>query len=187
MRWYEVNGYFYHGIEFYPGTILDTIKKCIKIMDEGIELRGIIRGFSDENMNHICLYHKNDEYDYQNHLSLLHSARGGWIDGQFVFIIDSDIDAKKAEIGRETDLIDEWRCYEKILPEKFVGVALPFDGIQELLNEDVDYNEEDKDIVRQYWNMLIEKVQSMGLILVNSDDKDFTDNFDNQINNKCQK
>ena len=181
-----MNGYFYHGIEFYPGVVGRTIRLLIKILDEGLVFRNQAGGYEDEEFNHICLYKKNDDYDYNKEDALIHSARGGWIDRQFVFIIGTNIDAKKAELGRETDLVDEWRCYQNILPTNFVGIGLPLDTINEYLNEP-DYGKEeteDKRIVIQYLPILIKKAHSMGLSVENSDQPNFTDNIDKKNSNR---
>ena len=182
-----MNSYFYHGIEFYPGIVGNAMKLMFKILDEGLILRSQVRGLTDSNMNHICLYRKNYDYDYSDDSSLIHSARGGWIDSQFVFIINPDIDAKKVELGSETDLVDEWRSFENILPTNFVGIALPFDSIQEYLNEKNNIDEEDKIMVKNYLTLLINKAKSMGLIIVNSNQKSFTDELDKNLTNKVIK
>ena len=181
-----MKGYFYHGIEFYPGAVGKVIQLLIKILDEGLIFRSQASGFEDEKMNHICLYKKNEDYDYNSDLALIHSARGGWIDGQFVFIIDQNVDARKAILGSETNLVDEWRCFQNISPTKFVGIALPVDSIEDYLNEKSydEIEEQDKVAVKQYLPVLIEKAQSMKLAIEDSGQPNFTDYYDNLASNR---
>ena len=125
-----MNHYFYHGIECYSGTIGYSAQLVIKILEEGIIMRNIISQYGDDKFNHVCLYKKNDDYDYDSPDCLIHSARKGWIDHSFVFIINPEIEARKAT-EEETNLVDEWRCYKNISPDDIVGIALPYEVIED--------------------------------------------------------
>ena len=58
-------------------------------------------------VTYVCI-EKNNDYNYDEEDALLNSARGGWIDNCFVFIINPEIEAKKST-KEETNLVDEWR------------------------------------------------------------------------------
>lgn len=172
--------YYYHGFEFYPGALNDAICKMLSILDEGLKTRNEIRDYQDSSYQHICLYKKNDSYNYHDELAFLHSARGGWIDHCFVVIIDSGIDAYQARLGIDTDLVDEWRCDEDIDPSHFVGVGLPIKTIQDYLNSFSSLEEEriDQEQARKSFCTLCEKIDSCHIPLVDSDQEFFTDEFD---------
>ena len=88
--------YFYHGIEAYPGVMGWAVQLMIKILNEGIIVRNQARNFNDDRFNHVCLYRKNEEYDYEGKEGSLNSARDGWIDDCFVFVVSPEIEARKA-------------------------------------------------------------------------------------------
>ena len=171
---------YYHGLEIVAGSYGTAIKNMMKIIEEGLKTRNEIRKFNDTNFNHICLYKKNNEYDYHEELSFLHSARGGWIDHCCVFIIHPDICARKAIEGVETNLVDEWRCYDDIPTSKFVGIALPFQSFNEYLDSPNNSEEErvEKETIRKDLSSLLSKAMELDLEIVNSDQEDFTDKFD---------
>ena len=179
-----MNKFFYHGFEFYPETIIKSLKKMINILDEGLVTRNTIRNLSDNKYNHVCLYRKNDEYDYEQKDALLKSARGGWIDNSFVIIINPSINAKK--IDEDTNLIDEWRSNGNISSKDIVGIALPYNTLNDYLNSNINENKEE---INQFLKLLHEKATKMNLMIENSDKKNFTDLLDStleQIENKVK-
>ena len=99
--------YFYHGLEFYMGDIGGAADTMIKILNEGLITRNKARQHDDSNFDHVCLYKKNEEYDYEGENMVINSALGGWIYHGFVFVLNPDIDARKAIVGKETNLVDE--------------------------------------------------------------------------------
>lgn len=179
-----MNHYYYHGFEFLEGYVNSSVEKMIKILEEGLRTRNDIREFHDSEFNHICLYKKNDEYDYSQEDAVIHSARGGWIDHCFVVIVDSEIDATKAETGIDTNLVDEWRCYHPIDPSHFVGVALPLTFLEEYLNSESHIEEDkiDKELSKKNLEVLYQKAEILQIPIVDSDQDDFCDIFDS--NNK---
>lgn len=184
-----MNGFFYHGIEFYYGCVGESIELMVKILDEGLLVRNIVRNYQDEKYNHVCLYKKNDEFDY-NDISCIHkSARAGWINNCFVFIINPEIEARKAIVGVETDLVDEWRSLGNILPSDFVGIALPHKSIIDYINsESYDEEEEqDKLIAKKNYYILLEKALEKGIYILDSEKENFTDEFDSTLKNYKKK
>lgn len=188
--------YYYHGMEFFYGCVSETIELIIKIIqNEGLKTRNEINAQNDERYNHVCLYKKNDDYDYSTQETIIKSARGGWIDKNFVFIISPDILAEKVQIGQTTgfdengkavsDLIDEWRSIGNIPTSQIVGLALPYDGINEYLNDDFnDYDDEiieDKEKVKKLLPMLELIASNIGIFIVNSDEPNFTDILDSSL------
>ncbi len=189
--------YFYHGVgEFCYGAICQSIEVMIKILNEGIINRNKIRNYEDEKYNHVCLYRKNDDYEY-NFETILSSARGSWIDGGFVFIISPSVEAFKVETSKGTgfdengvpftNLIDEWRSFGDIPVDKIEGIALPFQYIEEYFSDDV-YDDldplEDKDFLRERLSSLIELANSRGLIVADSCVPNFTDILDEDLSTK---
>lgn len=179
--------YFYHGIGDYVDTTM--IDKMLEIIDSGgLKSRSVIRGFSDE-YNHVCLYKKNEDYDYSDINALIHSARGGWIDHCFGFIISPDVSAKKVktsnwggfeELGAlGTDLVDEWRSDGDISLDKIVGIMLPFDSISDCKREFSDFLTDDFDT--KLFD-LVNSANNLGLMVINSDEVDFCDKLDEQLN-----
>lgn len=80
---------------------------------------------------------KDDDLDYSNKIDFFKSARAGWIDHCFVFILSPDVGAVKLS-HKDTDLLDEWRSVGDIPPNKIKGIALPMEAIKEYLEEDLD-------------------------------------------------
>jgi hypothetical protein len=175
--------YYYHGIENYYGSVGRALKTMDRILDEGILTRNIARGlFKDEDIAHVCLYRKNEEYDYTRLFATVKSARGGWIDSCFVIIINPDIEARQAT-KRGTDLVDEWRCYSTITPDHFAGIALPWDSINEAL-EEKNYDPEDRKLVSKYFKKVWDKARDRGLPIYNSESKNFPDIVDEELKSK---
>lgn len=179
-----MNKYYYHGIEPYHGCMGDAAEVVVKVLQEGLINRSSISGFSDDNYNHVCLYKKNDNYDYTAPDAILNSARGGWIDSGFVFVISPDIEAKKAS-SNVTDLVDEWRSLGNIPPTKIVGLALPYDLIKEYLNEEFfnDETELDKQRLKKFLVIIENIAFDRGIFITNSEILGFTDILDFELSN----
>lgn len=189
-----MNKYYYHGFESFYGYYGESIEKMLKLLCEGIITRNEVRKYNDERYNHVCLYRKNDDYDYSDKSVLLKSARSGWIDRCFVFVISPDIEAKKVDIRDTTgfdnegnsfsDLIDEWRSVGDIIPSKIVGVAIPYNSIKKYLSDGFYSNlelEKDKEKVKKLLPMLEEYVLSQNLFIANSNIPNFTDELDSNL------
>lgn len=85
-----------------------------------------------------------------------------------------------------TNLVDEWRSIGSISNEKIKGIAIPFDKINEYLNDEIDADIEilkDKKMVIELLPKLISLVENIGVFIVNSNEKDFADRLDNELNN----
>lgn len=175
-----MNSYFYHGIESYHGCMGEAAQLMIKILNEGIIYRNQARKHNDDEFNHICLYRKNNEYNYDESATLIHSARGGWINHSFVFIINPQIEARKAT-REETDLIDEWRCYNNITPDNIVGIALPFKIIEKYLNEQFEEEKEDRELLKEALTKIMEITKQLNLPTYDSDKENFTDELDSTL------
>ena len=192
--------YYYHGI----GDNLSCLWQMVKIINSGeLKTRSIIRDTKDEKYNHICLYKKNEEYNYDEEKEiLLKSARGGWIDNCWFFIISPDISAKKVKQSNQTgfdefgnpttNLIDEWRSEGNIPLDKIIGIGIPFDYIAQEEKEtdfveDIEYNYHSFKEYYQTLKLLIELAHNFNWIIVNSEEKDVCDKLDAQLNNHNQK
>ena len=187
--------YYYHGIEVYE-NFSDTLEIVLKILKEGINVRHAYLQEEEKlnEYNHVCLYKKNEDYDY-NEETMINSARGGWIDHCCVFVIDPSIVAVKApsstlnEVNPVTNLVDEWRSFGKISVDKIVGLALPLNLINEFLNYKPRWEEDQID--QEKTKDLINKIEiianKMNLFIVNSDIDDFTDKLDLQLNEKKER
>ena len=183
--------YFYHGIEGMSGYFSEVLNIILNILNEGLKTRNdrLDRNNPDyDKYNHVCLYQKNDDYDYSAPDALLRSARGGWIDHGFVIIVSPDVEATKVQVSdytgfnegeAVTNLVDEWRSNGSIPPSKFVGVALPYVW----LKEDLDYCDEEE---KRNVSLAIQKIESIchlnGWIIANSDEENFTDILDSSLN-----
>lgn len=189
--------YFYHGMEPYYGCFGYSIGIMINILrNEGIRTRNNVMNHYNTKFEHVCLYKKNEEYDYIEEKAMLKSARNGWIDGCFVFIISPDILAKKVKQSSTTefdennnpttDLVDEWRSIGPIPNTKIEGIALPFVAINEYLNSKDNDEEilEDKKQLIELLPKLKSLAESMGIFIVDSGEKNFTDKLDEQLNYK---
>ena len=179
-----VKRYYYHGLgDFYPKVTLDMVLEIIS--SGGIKTRNEVYNYDDDKMAHICLYKKNDEYDYTKQNALINSARGGWIDHCVFFIISPDIKAEKTPVTNvnhdvlTTNLVDEWRTNENIPLEKIVGIAFPFDSIEEL--KEMMPKDFDKDYYDKYGKIL-QFALDKNWIIENSDLPDLCDVLDDSLN-----
>ena len=170
--------YFYHGIEFYPGVVGSAAEIMLRILNEGILTRNRAHRYNDSNLEHVCLYQRNDEYDYEGVDSCLNSARGAWMDHNFFFVINPNINARKAILGEETDLVDEWRYDGNISPDDIVGIALPYKNIEYYLNEDYEEDIEDKKLFRSSFSEIMKIVEERHLQVFDSDQDGITDIID---------
>lgn len=179
--------YYYHGIE----TFLDDEASCLEMMIDIIKSGAIktfnnVNGTNSEGMNHICLYKKNDSFDYEHREPIPMgpmSALDAWIGSGVVFVISPDINAYQAKYTPEykrheggTNIIDEWRTDEDIPLEKIVGLALPLDTIRQEMQDNKVWGEK--------LNQLLEIAKQYGWFVVNSEDVAFTDKLDNDLKNK---
>lgn len=180
--------YFYHGIEGYYGNFGNTMEIVLKILQEGLKTRNEVNSHSNDEFEHVCLYKKNEELDYSDPSILYKSARAGWIDNCFVFIISNDIEANKATEDM-TNLIDEWRSVGSIPPNKIIGLALPLNSIKEYLSDKVDDEEtiEDQNKLNKMLPIITEYILEKNLLLLDSEIPNFTDELDKTLNNNFKK
>ena len=184
--------YFYHGFEMCD--TVNGVKHMINILKSGeIKKRNEVnsRGSEDKELDHICLYRKNEEFNYNtgNELDFSQSARSGWIDNCMVLVISNDINAKylppNVEVegfGRPTDLVDEWRCFENIPVSKIVGIAIPINHLKEALSgRGLHVHKDEIAELKSCLMELIALCTQLGLEIHNSEEKDFTDKLDSQI------
>lgn len=95
--------YFYHGIEGVSGSFSETLNIILNILNEGLKTRNDKLDKNDseyDKYNHVCLYKKNDDYDYSAPDAFLCSARGGWIitnsdEENFTDLLDSSLNEMK--------------------------------------------------------------------------------------------
>ena len=182
--------YYYHGIEIYE-NFSDTLEIVLKVLKEGINVRHAYLQGEENEYNHVCLYKKNEVYDY-NEENMIYSARSGWIDHCCVFVIDPNIVTLKApsstlnEANAVTNLVDEWRSNGSISLDKIVGLALPLNSIGEFLNSKPRWEEEqiDQEKTKDFLNKIKIIAKEMGLFIANSDIDNFTDKLDLQLNEK---
>lgn len=170
--------YYYHGVS----DLMDEVSIDIMIniiSSGGLKTRNSVRELGDD-YNHVCLYKKNDEYDYEDNLK---SARSGWIDHCFFFIISPDILTYKSSYGTDTNLVDEWRSIGDIPLDKIVGIAIPFDGIADFKEKFPNlYDSFDEKLSR-----LISIAEANGWIIENSDEEDLCDRLDMELNGMKKK
>ena len=181
--------YYYHGFDNYDYE--GGIEHIIEIIKSGgLKNRNDVKDLGDNNYNHVCLYRKNEEYDYASDEHLLRSARGGWIDGCMVFIISPEIEAYKVrysesgigfdEEGPYSNLVDEYRSVGDIPNSKIVGIALPLNGIGKYLDDNI--GEERKTRLRTLFSQLMALMQEYKFQLKNSEEENFTDKLDEELN-----
>ena len=178
--------YFYHGgfdsMMDYQGLIY-----LYEFLLSGkIKLRN--KDFSDEstnnpNLNHICLYRKNDDIDYSK-LSIgsggYETALWGWIDNCIVFIISPDVEAYLQKPEDVQGLIDEWRCYEEIPFDKVVGIALKDGWYTKYLKcESKENFKKCEELIKK----INELIEFYGFFVVKST-SGFTDELDEKLNNE---
>ena len=177
-----MEGYFYHGIEAYDGSFGSSTETMFKILNEGLKTRKEIHNHYDENFNHVCLYKKDKDLDYSDQRYFFKSARSGWIDHCFVFIISPDLEVVKAT-HEETDLLDEWRSIGNIPQSKIKGIALPMEAIKEYLDEQSTDEEikNDQEKLKKYIKILTDYTMENDLLLLDSDMPNFTDELDSTL------
>ena len=182
--------FYYHGLgDFYPNISLDMALQIIN--SGGLKSRNEARKYGDDNYSHVCVYKKNEEYDYSDIEKLVKSVRGGWIDHCVFFIISPDIEAKKVivddgvgfyEDGTPyTNLVDEWRTDGNVPLDKIVGIAIPFDSIKEK-KERFPY-EFDEEFDRKLKEILDFALKD-GWMVENSDEVNLVDRLDSELNEK---
>ena len=98
-----------------------------------------------------------------------------------VFIVDPEIDARKAIVGEETNLVDEWRCYDNIPPDKIVGIAIPFGYLDEYLKENYEEDEKDRQLLRESLLLLRKLAYQLNIPIYDSGRKNFTDEIDERM------
>ena len=185
--------YYYHGIEVYE-NFSDTLEIVLKILKEGINVRDAYFQGEKSEYNHVCLYKKNEDYDY-NYENMINSARSGWIDHCCVFVIDPNLATLKApsstlnEANAVTNLVDEWRSNGSISLDKIVGLALPLNSIGKFLNSKPRWEEIkiDQEKTKDFLNKIKIIAKEMGLFIVNSDIDNFTDKLDLQLNEQKER
>ena len=190
--------YFYHGIgELMDIEMIDIMQAIID--SGGLKTRSYVNRHEEdsdyEEFNHICLYKKNEDFDYDSEDAMLKTARGGWIDHCFYFIISPDIEAEKTEVVDETsyvynssekhylktNLVDEWRYNGNIPLDKIVGIAIPFDSLKEYIEEFPGLSKEYDEKI----NRLLTTAESLGWRVENSDDQDLCDKLDEELQTKA--
>ncbi len=166
--------YYYHGISDYIDE--RTLDIMLKIMNEGILTRNNVRDTGKE-YNHVCLYKNEDGFDYSDPDFFFDSARKGWIDNCFFFIVSPEVEAQKAGFD-QTNLVDEWRCYDNIYIDKIVGIALPFDVIDE-------YRKKFPDVINPSFDEKLKKIIDIatrrGWKIENSNEDGLCDRLDSEL------
>lgn len=173
--------YFYHGFE--PIDLGEGIKQMLEYIESG-HLRE--RSEKDEDLKHVCLYRKNEDIDYDN-LNILETALSGWIENCFVFILSPDLEAEHQLPENVQGLVDEWRSFKDIPMDKVVGIALPLDSIQKSLDGKSVFSEEEIPVILEYLPKLKEVANKMGWMIVNSEEKGFTDRLDTNLQRERSK
>lgn len=183
-----MEGYFYHGIETYYGTYGHSIELMLKILKEGIKTRKEVHNHFDDELNHVCLYKKENDFDYNDERYRFKSARSSWIDNCFVFIISNEVEAVKAT-NEETDILDEYRSVGSIPPSRIKGIALPMEAIKEYLEEETKDDEiiNDQEKLRNLLPIITDYALNNNLIIVDSCLPNFTDELDNSLINQENK
>ncbi len=177
-------GYFYHGVA--DGVDEESLDHVIEVLKSGkLKARQELweeycHRDSKQDFNHVCLYKKNPEYDYHGEKALSNSARGGWIDHCFLFIISPDIDAEKTS-SQYTNLVDEWRSHGSIPFDKVVGIGLPLDNIEEFK---IEFPELAQEEYQQKLDLIVDFAKNMGWTIENSDEVDFCDKLDKKLDDQ---
>lgn len=161
------NKYFYHGYDFCCG--IESIEFLYKFL-----LSGKIK----TRLGSICLYQKNDNFDYTNKGLYEKSSRSGWIDSCVVFVIKPSIDAYKFEY--DDSLVDEWRTCKDIDFSDVVGICFPTNFF-----ECSPKYESALDIEKgiELHEKIDEIIDSYGWFVGNSSIDNFTDKLDEKLNN----
>ena len=175
-----MEGYFYHGIEPYYGAYSYGLETMYKILQEGLKTRKEIHNHHDEELNHVCLYKKDQELDYKKYY--YKSARAGWIDKCFVLILSPEVEAVKAS-HENTDLLDEWRSKGNIPPSMIKGIALPMKTIKDYLEKQTSDEEiiNDQNQTKKYISLITKFAINNNLIIMDSDMPNFTDELDESL------
>lgn len=173
--------YYYHGVGDYIDE--ETLDHFITILNSGyLKSRNEVHPEDpkDKDINYICLYKKNDDYHYDMNdpESFEKSAFAGWIGHGFFFIISPDINATKMDFAK-VRLVDEWRSYESIPFSKVVGIALPFDGIEEDKQKFPEFFTSEFDKKLDY---ILKFAQAHNWRIENSDDESLCDRLDEELN-----
>ena len=172
-------GYFYHGVSDMLDeeslTYFITILKSRQEIFEEESSKNL-----EQDYDHVCLYRKNQYYDYNNPEAILNSARAGWIDHSFVFVISPDIDAEKAS-SQDTNLVDEWRSRGSISFDKIVAIGIPFDSIE---MDRTRFPELYSDEYQRKLDFILEFAQNNGWQVENTDETDFCDRLDKSLDNQ---
>lgn len=184
--------YFYHGIG--NSIDCDTLDAMLTIMESGILKSRNAVGYSGDEYEHVCLYKRNDSYDYSGS-GLEGTALNGWINDSFCFIVSPDIVAEKTGFYHDladesnasyTDLVDEWRSDGDIPLDRVVGIGLPLDEIRD--QRCVEGSRVDEYFDEKLTDILL-FAESMDWVVVNSNDVNFTESLDEILNsdgsNKC--
>ena len=180
--------YYYHGFDDYG--YYEGICHMIDILRSGkLKTRNTIGDYDDPRYEHVCLYRKNDDLDYDDKEVRMRSVRSGWIDGCMVFVISHDIEAYKVKSGKTvgfddndepvTNLIDKYRSVGSIPVSKIVSVALPLDDIKMVTDSGV---EEYKEKIEKALGMLRAVTSELNITILNSNERDFTDKKDEELN-----
>lgn len=172
--------YFYHGIEFFYPETAQSIDTVLKILEEGLIMRSKAFDCNDEDLNHVCLYKKNDDIDYnafKSFESTSMSALDAWIRGGYVFILNPNLAAEKAE----TSVIDEWRYYGNIPLSEFVGIALPYEHLEAYFNDSFKDPEVDYEELKGKLSQITKRAEELGLSIYDSTQIGFPDFIDEQL------
>lgn len=170
--------YYYHGVSDLLNEIsLDIILNIIKT--GGIKTRNEIGNMNDDKYNHVCLYKKKERVNYSKKENYYRSARSGWIDHCFVFIISPNIKATYEKNRKNTNLVDEWRSEGDILLDKIVGIALPFDSIDKLKEDGMIFT----DTFDKKMKEILKYCSDNNWLVANSDEEDFCDILDEKLKN----
>ena len=133
--------YFFHGTGEFLESALDTMITIIKT--------GGIKSKNKRKSNDLTLFNGDDYisvakyeegFDYENQ-GIFMSSFYGWIYGAPTFIISPEIEAIHAKLyrggrydsskERVSQFVDEWHVADEIPLDKVVGIALPFQFVDD--------------------------------------------------------
>lgn len=185
--------YYYHGFDHFD--FLNGIKFMTEILlSGGLKSRSKVRNLSENQYDHVCLYKKNEEYDYSDQDKYMRSSRAAWIDKCMAFVISPSIEAKKVKVTNSigfdeenepfTNLVDEWRSVGDIPNKDIVGIAIPMDSIYKYSG---CLEGEEKKEFEKAVKTLIDLASELGMSIYNSEEENFTDKLDEQLNKNVQK
>ena len=171
--------YYYHGFDHLGYE--DGIKFMTNIiLSGGIKTRNDVASLNDDSFEHVCLYRKNEDCDYGDKDTYYKSARYCYIDKCMSFVIDPSIEAER----KEGSYIDEYRSVGNIPNSKIVGIAIPF---EQIYNYSASLKPDDKKRLEELLKRLIDVSTEFGFIIHNSDEENFTDKLDEQLNKQANK